>query len=183
MALYPFHGADEVHGVCLMLPDACAHREDVHVEDDVLWRESYAGQQLVCSFGYRRFPFVGCGLPLLVEGHHHNCGPQLHQQACLVEELRLAALQAYGVDDALALCVLQSCNDRWPVAAVYHQHGAGYGRVARDIPAEGLHLLAAVEHSIVHVDVDDAGAALYLMSGHGERLVVFLLCYQPGKLP
>ena len=180
--LDPLDGTDEIDGVGLMLLEARADGEDVYVEDDVLWRETDGSQQFIGTLGDGCLTLEGGGLSFLIEGHHHDGGTQSAQLAGLVEEVLLAVLQADGIDDALALRVLQACQDRRPVAGVDHQHGTAHGRVVADVAAEGLHLLMAVEHRVIHIDVDDAGAALYLLAGHAEGLVVFLLSDETGKL-
>ena len=182
VVLDPLDGTDEVDGVGLMLLEARADREDVHVEDDVLRRETDGSQQLIGTLGDGCLTLEGGGLTFLIKSHHHDGGTQSAQLAGLVEKVLLAVLQADGVDDALALCVLQTCQDGRPVAGVDHQHGAAHGRVVADMATEGLHLLTAVEHRIVHIDVDDAGAALYLLACHAEGLVVFLLSNEAGEL-
>ena len=73
--LDPGHGADEVDGVGLVLLQACAHGEDVHVEDDVLRWEADGGQQLIGSLGDGRLALEGGGLSRFVEGHDHHGGP------------------------------------------------------------------------------------------------------------
>ena len=44
------------------------------------------------------------------------------------------------------------------------------------------HRLLAVDQALVHVDVEDVGAALDLLAGDGERLLVIALLDQPGEL-
>ena len=65
---------------------------------------------------------------------------------------------------------------------VNHQRGARHGGVVGYVPDEGLHLLGAVEHGIVHVDVDDVGAALYLSGGYAQAFGVVAGGYEPGEL-
>ena len=65
---------------------------------------------------------------------------------------------------------------------VEHQRGARHGRVARYVPDEGLHLLGAVEHGVVHVDVDYVGAALYLSGGYAQALGVVACGNEPCEL-
>ena len=92
----------------------------------------------------------------------------------LAEELLLALLQGNGVDDAFALSVFQTLENRVPVRGVYHHRGPCNVRLAGDVPQEGAHPLRGVEHRVVHIDVDDRRSALYLGGSDGERLAVFL---------
>ena len=91
--LNPAHGTNKVNAVCLMLFQTGSYGEDVHVEDNVLWWETNARQQLVGAFGDGYLAFVRCGLSLLVEGHHHDGGTQSEQLLGLTEEVCLAVLQ------------------------------------------------------------------------------------------
>ena len=172
----------EVDAVGSMLLDARTHRQDVHVEDDVLRRKPYARQQSVCPFCNSNLALVGCRLSLLVERHHHHSSPESSQFPCLSQKLLLAALQADAVHDALTLCVLQSLQNRRPVRRVDHEHRRSDSRFVGDIPHEVAHLLAAVQHGVVHVDVDDFRTALNLLSRHLCRLLVFLFRNESCKL-
>ena len=165
-----------------MLLDARPDGKDVDVEDDVLRRKADGGQQVVGTLSDGNLPLVGRGLPFLVEGHHDHCGAQASQLKSFGQEVLLSGLEADGVDDAFALCVLQSGQDCRPVAAVDHQDGLRYGGFSADVSAEGLHFLSAVEHCVVHVDVDDCRPALYLVSCYGECFAVLLLCNEAGEL-
>ena len=182
MLLDPLHGADEVDGVSLVLAQSRTHGENIYIEDDVLRREPDAREQLVGAGGNGYLALVGRGLAILVEGHHHHGSAQATQLAGFLEEILGAVLEADGVDDALALHVLQTGDDGGPVRRVDHHGGACHGGVAGEIAAKRLHLLPAVEHRIVHVDVDDGGSAFNLLACHGERLVVVLLGNLAGKL-
>ena len=180
--LYPTHGTDEIDGIGLMLFDARPDGKDVDVEDDVLRRKADGGQQVVGSLSDGNLPFVGRGLPFLVEGHHDHRGSQASQLKSFGQKVLLSGFEADGVDDALALCVLQPGQDCRPVAAVNHQDGLRYGGFSADVSAEGLHFLSAVEHCVVHVDVDDRCPALYLIASHGECFAVLLLSDEAGEL-
>ena len=47
---------------------------------------------------------------------------------------------------------------------------------------ESLHLLCAVEHRVVHVDVDDAGSVLDLLCCNLQCLVIVALSNQSCEL-
>ncbi len=87
-----------------------------------------------------------------------------------------------GIDDALALDALQPGLDHRPLRAVDHDRHARDVRLARDEVEELRHRRLAVEHALVHVDVDDLRAALDLLLGHGQRLLVVAREDQLGKL-
>ena len=65
---------------------------------------------------------------------------------------------------------------------VNHQRGARHGGVVGYVSDEGLHLLGAVKHGVVHVDVDDVGAALDLSGGYAQAFGVVACGYEPGEL-
>ena len=182
MLLDPLHRTNEVDTVGLVFLQTRGYRQDIHIEDDVLRRESDVGQQPVGTLGNGRLTLVVGGLALLVEGHHHHSSPQPAQFACFLNEGLFAVLQADGVDDTLALCVLQTRQDGVPVRRVNHQHRTADGRVVGDVAGEGLHLLTTVQHGVVHIDVDDRCATFYLLAGHGHGFFIFLFGYQTGKL-
>ena len=182
MLLDPLHCTNEVNAVGLVLFQSCSHRQDIHVEDDVLWRESDVGQQPVGTLGNGRLALIGGSLSFFVEGHHHHGCSQSSQFACFLNEGLFAVLQADGVDDTLALCVLQTRQDGVPIRRVNHQHCTADGRVVGNIAGEGLHLLTTVQHGVVHIDVDDRCATFYLLAGHGHGFFIFLFGYQTGKL-
>ena len=48
---------------------------------------------------------------------------------------------------------------------------------------ETLHLLCAVEHRVIHVDVDDAGAVLDLLCCDLQSFVIVAFRDQSGELP
>ena len=81
----------------------------------------------------------------------------------LVQEVGLAFLEADRVDDALALDALQPGLEHRPLRAVdHHRHARDLG-LGRDVVEERGHRLLGVEHALVHVDVDDVGAAADLL--------------------
>ncbi len=111
---------------------------------------------------------VSVGLALLVEGHHHRGGAVAAHQRGLALELGLAFLERNRVDDALALDALQAGLDDAPLRAVdHHRHARDLGFAGHQIE-EAHHRRPAVEHRLVHVDVDDLGPVLDLLSRHRE---------------
>ena len=140
------------------------------------------GQQLVGPLADGHLAFGGDRLAGLVEGHHDHRGPVAADQPGLLEELRLAFLQADRVDDRLALHALQPGLDDAPLGAVDHDRNPGDGRIGRDQVEEPGHGLLAVDQPLVHVDVDDVGPVLDLLAGHGQGGFVVAALDQPGEL-
>jgi hypothetical protein len=68
-----------------------------------------------------------------------------------------------------------------PLGAVdHHRHARDVG-LAGDEVQEAHHGRLAVQHGLVHVDVDDLGAVLDLLARHGQRLLVLAGQDQPGE--
>ena len=171
--LDPAGGLDEVDAVVGVLLDAGRQGEAVGVEDDVLGREAdLVDEDPVGALADLLAALEVVGLALLVEGHHDRGGAVLAAQAGLLAELVLALLHGDRVDDRLALHAAQAGLDHLPLGGVdHHRHPADVG-LAGDQLGEAVHRRDAVDHPLVHVDVDDLGAGLDLLRGHGERGVV-----------
>src|SRR5206468_4499411 len=58
-----------------------------------------------------------------------------------------------------------------PFGAVDHDRHARDVRLAGDQVQETHHGCLAVEHGLIHVDVDDLSAVLHLLAGDGEGLL------------
>ena len=109
------------------------------------------------------------GLALLVEGHHDDARAVLAAQPGVLDEGLLALLQRDRVDDRLALDVLQALLDDLPLGGVDHQRHAADVGLAADQADEAAHRGDAVDHALVHVDVDDLRAVLDLLARDRER--------------
>ena len=83
----------------------------------------------------------------------------------LVQEILLAFLQAQRVDDRLSLHALQPRFDDGPFRAVDHERKASDLRLGCNDVQERRHRRLGVEHPLVHVDVEDVGAAADLAEG------------------
>ena len=153
-----------------MLLDAGGDREDVRVEDDVGRVEAdLLGQQLVGALADRDLARDGVGLALLVEGHDDDAGAVAAHGARLVEEVGLAFLQADRVDDRLALHALEAGleTDHFELSIMTGTRAIS-GSVAMRF-RNVRHRLLGVEHALVHVDVEDVGAAAHLLERDLER--------------
>jgi hypothetical protein len=170
--LDPAHGVDEVDRVVVVLLDAGGNGEDVRVEDDVFRRKAHlVDQDAVRPLADLDLARVGVGLALLVEGHHHGGGAVALHQLGLVLELVHALLHGDRVDDALALDAAQPGLDDLPLRAVHHHRHARDVGLAGDEVQEADHGGLAVEHGLVHVDVDDLRAVFHLLARHGQGLL------------
>ncbi len=130
-------------------------------------------QDVVAAFADLGLALVGVGLACLVERHHHGRRAVAAHQRGVLDEVLLAFLQRDGIDDGLALHALQAGLDDAPLGGVDHQRHFGDIRLGGDQVEELHHRGFAVQHGLVHVDVDHLRAGLHLLLGDFERLVVF----------
>ena len=185
MLLDPAGRLDEVAPVRRVLLDAGRDGEDVGVEDDVLGGEpDLLGEDPVGPFAHRRTPLQAVGLAVLVERHHDHRGAVLAAQPGVLDERLLALLERDRVDDRLALHALEAGLDDLPLGGVDHDRDPRDVGLARDQLEEAVHRADAVDHPLVHVDVDDLGAGVDLLAGHRECGVVVAVLDQaaePGR--
>ena len=138
------------------------------------------GQDVVAALADFGLALVGVGLALFVEGHHHRRRAVAAHQLGVLDEFCLAFLQRDGVDDGLALHAFQPGLDDAPLGGVDHHRHAGDVRLGGDQVEELHHRGLAVQHGLVHVDVDDLRAVFHLLLGDFQRLVV--LAFQDQAL-
>ena len=113
----------------------------------------------------------GVGLAALVEGHDDDGGAVSPDDARLPDELVLALLEGDGVDDALALEALESGLDDVEAGAVHHDGDAGDVGLGGEELEVALHGCLGVEHTFVHVDVEDLCSVFDLLHGRRSRLL------------
>ena len=168
-----------------MFLDAGGDGEDVGVEDDVLGRKAdHLGQQLVGPRTDPGLARLGVGLALLVEGHNDHRRAVATREARPGQELRLAFLQRDGVEDGLALHAFEAGLEDGPLRRVEHDRHPGDVRLAGDQVEEAHHGRLAIEHGLVHVDVDDLGAVLHLVAADIQRRLVLAFqdqALEPGR--
>jgi hypothetical protein len=171
--LDPARRVDEVDRIVGVLFDAGGDREDVGVEDDVLGREAdLVDQDAIGALADLRLARQRVGLALLVERHHHRGRTVAADQSGLALELVDALLQRDRVDDALALDALEARFDHAPLRRVDHDRHARDLGLAGDQVQKAHHRGLAVEHGLVHVDVDDLSPVFHLLARHAERVFV-----------
>jgi len=156
-------------GVVVVLLHPGRHGEDVRIEDDVGGLEArFPGEQPVGAAADLHAAVGGLGLPALVEGHDDGGGPVAAHLPRLLEEVGLPLLQRDRVDDALPLRRLQPRLDHLPARGVDHQRQASDLRLGGQQVQEGPHGGDGVEHPLVHVHVEQVGAAAHLRAGDLE---------------
>ena len=166
-----------------MLLHTGGHRQHIGVEDDVRRTETHlVDQQAIGPLADGNAAFVGIGLSLLVESHHHHGSTQATDEAGMLQEKGLPLLQRNGVDNGLALHALQSGHDDVPLRGInHHRHTGNLGFGSNQIK-KGRHLLAGIEQTVVHVDVDYLRPVFHLTAGNAESLLVILFIDQPQEL-
>ena len=168
-------GPDEGDGVVVVFLDAGGDGEDVGVEDDVLGVEAdLLGEDAVGAFADGDFALDSVGLAAFVEGHDDDGGSVAPDDARLADELILALLERDGVDDAFSLETLEAGLDDIEAGAVHHDWDAGDVGLGGEEFEVALHGGFGVEHTLVHVDVEDLGSVLDLLAGDGDGVLVTL---------
>ena len=99
----------------------------------------------------------------------------------MFDESGLAFFHRNRIDDAFALDAFQPGFDDFPFGRIEHDRHAGNVRFGGDQLQETIHRRNAVEHGIVHVDVDDLGAVFDLLAGDGQGFVEARFADQAGK--
>ena len=180
----PAHRLDKVDAVVAVLFEAGGEREHIGVEDDVLSRKTDGlHQQLVGTRADFGLALIGVGLPLLIKRHDHGGRTVAAKQTCLTNEVFLAFLQRNGVDNALALHALEPSLDHVPLRRIDHHWHPRDIRLGRDDVQKLHHRGLAVEHGLVHVDVDDLRAVGNLLPRHFHSAGIVVVEDQPGKSP
>ena len=97
-------------------------------------------------------------------------------------ELLLAFFERNGVDDALALKALEAGLDDLPLGGVHHEGNFGDLRLAGQQLQKARHGGDAVDHALVHADVDDVGAVLHLLARDADGFFEFAFLDEPREL-
>ena len=180
--LDPACGLDEVDRIVVVFFDAGGDGEDIGIKNNVFWGEvEFLHQYPVGALADLDLAGVGVGLAFFVKGHHHRCGAIAAQQPGLLFEAVYPLFHADRVDHRLALHAAQASLNHAPLAGVNHDgHPRDVGFAGNQVQ-KAHHGGLAVEHRLVHVDVDDLGAVLHLLARHRQRLLVLAIQNHAGK--
>ncbi len=183
VGLDPARGIDVIHRIVVVLLHASGHGQDVGIEDDVFRRKSdLVHKHVVSALADADFFLVGRGLALFVKGHYHHRRAILQHRCRVPAKLLFPFLQRDRIHNALALQALQPCLNHFPFGRVHHKGDLGHLRFAGQQLQESCHGRDAVDHPLVHADVNDIGAILHLLPRHAHRFFKFSFLHQPGKL-
>ena len=146
--------------------------EDVRVENDVARRKVGAFDEKFVSAGADvDLALEIVGLTLLIERHYHDrCAITFHQLR-LLQKFLFAFLEADRVHDPFALNAFEPGLQHRPLRAVDHYRNADLG-FRREEMKEVNHGLFGIEHSFVHVHVDDLRAVLDLLTRNSYGVFV-----------
>ena len=111
------------------------------------------------------------GLALFVECHHDYGRAITPDQSRLAQEFLFAVFQTDRIHDCFALHAFQSGLDHVPLRAVDHDWDSCDLRFARDQIQKPRHRRFRIDHSFVHIDVENVGPALYLLARHHQCAV------------
>ena len=162
-----------------MLFNPRGDRQDIRVEDNVLWRKrDFFRQDLIGPGANLDLPVDGIGLPHFIKRHHHHGRAVPLDQAGLFFEFLLAFLQADGIDHALALNALQAGLDHRPLRTVDHERDAANIGFRGNEVQELHHGVFGIQHGFVHVDVNELRATLHLLPGHRQGFLELTLANQ-----
>ena len=179
----PADRADKVNGVGVVFRHAGSDRQNVRVVNDIGRVEVKLLHHDIISAGRNLYAaLVVCCLAFFVEEHHDYGGTEALHGECVFDKRFFAHLERDGVHDALALDALEAFFDNFEAGAIDHDRHAAYSRVGSNQVQESAHFGGGVEEAIVHVDVNDVGAVIDLLTGDVERFFVILLVDETQEL-
>ena len=168
-------GLDVIDGVVVVFLDTGGNREDVRIEYDVFRRETdFIDENVVRTLADIDLAFERVGLAGFVESHDNDGRTVFATQVRMMNEGVFAFLQRNRVHDWFALAALQPGLDDFPLGGVDHQRHARNVRFRCNQVQVGGHRRLAVEHGLVHVDVDHLCAVLDLVETDVQRLGVIV---------
>ena len=181
--LDPSRRIDKVDRVVVVLFHACGNGQDIRIEDDVFGRKSdLVHKDLVGPLANANLVFETRGLPLLIKRHHHSGRAILQHRRRVLAKFRFAFFQRNRIHDALALQALQPGLQHGPIRRVDHERNLGDFGLAPQQLQKARHRRNAVDHALVHADVEHVGAVLHLLPRNAHGLFKLAVLHQPRKL-
>ena len=159
--------------VIIVLLDAGGDGEDVRIEDDVFRRKAdLLGQELVGALADLEFALRRLGLARLVEGHHDDGGAIAPDLLGVLEKGSSPSFRL------MELTIALPCTHFSPASITGHfdesiMIGTREMSGSAAIRLRKVTMAAfAIEHALVHVDVEDVGAVLDLLARHFQRGII-----------
>ena len=159
-----------------MLFNACRDGKNIRIKNNVFCRKTHlVDQHAVSAFANFDFALVSVGLAFFIKSHDHRRRAVAFDQCGLAFEFIQAFFHADGVHNAFALYATQTGLYHRPLAAVDHDRHACNIRLGRDQVQKPHHGRLAVEHGLVHVDVDDLCAVFHLLTRNRQGLLILAI--------
>ena len=156
----------------------------IGIKDDILGSKAYLfSEQLIHTLTNLDASLIIGSLPFFVETHSDDCSTEPLHDTCLGKEVRLSHLQTDGINNAFSLTTLQPCLNHLEARTINHNRHTTDGGIGSHKIEKSLHFLLRVEHTIIHVDIDDHCSILHLFACDVERLVVVFLSNESQELP
>mmetsp|Transcript_39761 Transcript_39761/g.119534 ORF Transcript_39761/g.119534 Transcript_39761/m.119534 type:complete len:219 (-) Transcript_39761:1570-2226(-) len=169
-------GVDEINTIVIVLFHSSANCKHIGIKDDILRRKAhFIHQHVIRTLANSDLLILLSSLTIFIEGHHNHSSSMLLQQSRLLLEQLLANFQGDGVHDRLALAPLQSCHHNLKLRSIQHERHLAYLRLCHSNLHKLLHCCQPIQHTIIHVDINNMGTILHLGLGniHGTAIVTF----------
>ena len=171
-----FASFKERDGVIIMLLNPCRHSENIGIEYDVFRREiHFIDEQIIGPLTDAEFIIRCLGLAFFVKGHDDGSGAQISDDTRMGQKLSFALFHRDRIDNGFALYAFQPRFENLPFGAINHDRHPGNIRLARHELQEARHGRDAVNQSVIHIDVNNLGAAFNLLPRNRKRFFVIII--------
>ena len=168
--LYPTRCLDEVDRVIAMLVEPGRDGKNVGVKDNITGREiRLLGQEIVSPRADVDLSVERVCLAVLIKSHYDNRRAISLNQSRVREKFLLTVFQADGIHDRFALHAFQARLDHAPFRAVDHERNARDLRLTANQIQKPRHGCFGIDHSFVHIYVEDVRSAPNLLTRNRER--------------
>ena len=166
---------DEITSIIIVFFDAGGHRKNIRIENNIGGIEvQFLRQYLVGTFANFYFSLDVVRLALFVERHDDDGSTVVANQSCLFNKGLFSFLEADRVDDRFSLHALKPSFYYGPFRGINHDRNPRDIGLGRDHVQVGNHRLFGIEHSLVHVDVDDLRTGINLLASYCNGLGVVI---------
>src|SRR5262249_22256655 len=144
--------------------------QDVWIENEIAgWKSQPLRQQPIGAFADFNLALEGVGLAVFIKRHDYDRRSALPNKSSLSEKFLIPRLELSRVDHPFALDAAETGFDHTPFRAVDHDRDPGNIGLAADQTKEASHRRLRIDHSFIHVDVEQVGSAFDLLARHLER--------------
>ena len=171
---------DEVDSVVVMFFDAGGYRENIWIKNNIFRRETHLlGQNVVGPLADFGFACKRIGLAFFIKRHHNDCRTITAAQPGLLDEFFLTFFQTDGIHHTFALNTLQPGFNNFPLTRIKHHRHPGDIRFRGNQVEKGPHGSCAIQHPLVHVDINDLCPVIDLLASYLQSFTVVLFQDQP----